>query len=61
MNFKNLYKDNLKCEACDMDEEESQEHLLECPGWREERGDLEVTTIMGMVEFYRRILKRKTG
>ena len=44
-----------------MDEEESQEHLLECPGWREERGDLEVTTIMGMVEFYRRILKRKTG
>ena len=59
MNFKNMYKDNLKCEKCEMDEDESQEHLLECPGWREERGDLEVTTTKGKVMFFTRIMKKK--
>ena len=59
MNFKNMYKDNLKCQKCEMDEDESQEHLLECPGWREERGDLEVTTTKGKVMFFTRIMKKK--
>ena len=59
MNFKNMYKDNLKCEECDMDEDESQEHMLECPGWREERGDLEVTTTKGKVMFFTRVMKKK--
>ena len=41
------------------DEDESQEHLLECPGWREERGDLEVTTTKCKVMFFMRIMKKK--
>ena len=59
INFKNFYKDDLKCTECDMDEEESQEHMLQCPGWREERGDLDVSTIRGKGEFFVRAMKRK--
>ena len=35
MNFKNMYKDNLKCEKCDSEEDETQKHVLVCPGWTE--------------------------
>ena len=59
INFKNFHKDDLKCKECDMDEEESQEHMLQCPGWREERGDLDVSTIRGKGEFFVRAMKRK--
>ena len=59
MNFKNLYRNDLKCKECDMEEEESQEHMLECPGWREERGGLDVSTILGKVKFFMEVMKRK--
>ena len=35
---------------------ETQEHILECSGWREEMGMLDVTT---KVEFFIRVMKRK--
>ena len=59
MNFKNMHRNDLKCKQCDLDEEESQEHVMLCPGWSEERGDLDVLTTKGKVEFFWRILKRK--
>ena len=59
MNFKNMHRNNLKCEECDLEEDESQEHVMECPGWSEERGDLDVLTTRGRVEFFRRVMKRK--
>ena len=59
MNFKNMYRNNLKCEECDAEEEETQEHVLECPGWVEERRGLDLLTMRGKVEFFKRILMRK--
>ena len=59
MNYKNMYRNNLKCEECDWEQDESREHVMECPGWREERGDLDVSTTSGKVEFFKRILKKK--
>ena len=59
MNFKNSFKGNLKCEECEMEAEETQAHMMECPGWREELGDLEVLTMEGQIEFFTRVLKRK--
>jgi len=55
-NFKNMFKNNLMCEE---GKEETQEHLMECPGWREELGSLDVTGIQDRVEFFTRIMKRK--
>ena len=58
-NFKNMYKDNLDCEYCDEKVIETQEHILECLGWREELGTLDVTTMKDKVEFFYRVMKRK--
>ena len=54
-----MYKDNLECEECDENVIETQEHILECPGWREEMGTLDVTTMKDKVEFFYRVMKRK--
>ena len=58
-NFKNMYKDNLMCEECDANAEETQEHMLECPGWKEEMGTLDATNMKDKVEFFLRVMKRK--
>ena len=59
MNYKNMHKGNLKCEECDLDEDESQEHMVVCPGWAEELGSLDVTRLADKVEFFTRVLRRK--
>ena len=59
MNFKNMHKNDLLCKECDLKEEESQEHVMVCPGWRDERAALDLSTTMGMVEFIKRITRRK--
>ena len=59
MNFKNMYKENLKCEKCDEDEEETQEHVLLCSGWTEERGTLDTYRVEEQAEFFARVLKKK--
>ena len=58
MNFKNMYKSNLKCETCN-DENETQEHLMECPRWEEERKGLDLMRMEVMVKFFTNILKEK--
>ena len=59
MNFKSMYLKNLKCEACDQEEDETQEHLLVCPGWAEQVGSLDTTRIEDRVEFFIRVMKLK--
>ena len=59
MNFKNMYKDNLKCDKCDTNEDETQEHVLVCPGWKEEQGDLDTFRLEDQAEFFARVLKKK--
>lgn len=60
MNFKNEHRNNVKCENCDMNEDETQEHVMLCPAWEEERGSLDVTMIKDQVEFMMRVMRRKT-
>ena len=59
MNYKNLYKGNLMCDKCESDEEDTQEHLMVCTGWEEERGSLDMLSIMDQVEFITRVEKVK--
>ena len=59
MNYKNMHRKNLKCEECDQEEDETQEHLLVCPGWAEQMGSLDITTIEDRVEFFIRVMKLK--
>ena len=40
-------------------EDESQEHILICPAWREEVGSLDVTVMKDQVEFFMRVMRRK--
>ena len=54
-----MYRD-VKCENCDLLEEETQEHLLVCPGWAEEVASLDVTRLEDKVEFYTKVMKKKT-
>ena len=58
-NFRNMYRD-VKCEYCEEEEEESQEHMMVCPGWVEELATLDVIKIKDQVEFFSRVMKRKT-
>ena len=41
-------------------EEETQEHVMECPAWREELGELDMNRMEDQVEFFHRVLKIKT-
>ena len=59
MNFKNMFKESLKCDKCDMGEDETQEHLMLCPGWTEERGSLDMFKVEDQVEFFHKMLKKK--
>ena len=58
-NFKGMNRGNLKCDFCETEEEESQEHVMVCPGWREEMGTLDTTRMEDMVEFFCRVMKKK--
>ena len=59
MNFKNSFKENLKCENCNLSENETQEHVLVCPGWVEELGALDTHRMADKVDFFIRVMKRK--
>ena len=58
-NFHNMYRD-VKCEHCEGEEEESQEHMMVCPGWVEEMATLDMIEIKDQVEFFSRVMKRKS-
>ena len=48
------------CEKCESGEEESEEHMMVCTGWEEERGSLDMLRIMDQVEFFIKVGKVKT-
>ena len=58
MNYKNMYKENLGCEFCKA-EYETQEHVMVCDRWEEERGSLDMYKMSDMVEFFTNVLKEK--
>ena len=61
-NFKNKYKNNkekLKCHYCDMDQEMTQSHCLECSAWDGIKKDLDVTNINDLVKFFQRLLMER--
>ena len=61
MNYKGSYKHNLKCEKCELEENETQCHAMVCPGWSEERDGLDLAKMSDMVLFFQRILEEKGG
>ena len=58
MNFKNSYR-NLKCENCDTESLDSQDHAIRCAALEEQRRGLELHKIEDLVEFFHWILKEK--
>ena len=58
-NFKSMNRGNLKCDMCDMEEDETQEHIVVCPGWKEELGSLDVSVMRDLTEFFMRVMRRK--
>ena len=61
MNFKGLYKNNLTCEKCELQENETQCHAMVCSGWAEQREGLDLNRMSDMVIFFRRLLEEKGG
>ena len=62
VNFKNKYKrkeEGLQCSYCTEKKEMSQGYCLECPAWSELRKGLDVTNIMELVVFFRRLLTER--
>ena len=53
MNFKNMHKNDLKCEKCS-DKEETQEHVMVCKEWEEFWKDLNTDQIKDQVTFFHR-------
>ena len=54
-----MNRGNLKCDMCDMMEDETQEHIVVCPGWKEELGSLDVSMMRDHIEFFMRVMRRK--
>ena len=61
-NFKNKYKkeiEKLKCPYCNLDQDMTQSHCLECPEWGDIRKDLDVKNIDDLVKFFQRLLAER--
>ena len=62
-NFKNKYKrkgnDGLICSYCKDGTEMSQSHCLECPAWAEMRQGLDLSNIMDLVVFFRKLVAER--
>ena len=58
MNFKNMNKGNMGCEYCNV-EFETQEHVMVCDRWKEQRGSLDMYRMSDMVEFFINVLKER--
>ena len=60
-NFNNKYKkeiEKLKCPHCNLDQEMTQSHCLECPEWGDIRKDLDVKNINDL-KFFQRLLAER--
>ena len=61
MNFKGSYKNNLTCDKCMAEQNETQCHAMLCPGWAEQREGLDLSQMSDMVKFFTRLLQEKGG
>ena len=61
MNFKGSYKNNLTCDKCMAEQNETQCHAMLCPGWAEQREGLDLNQMSDMVKFFTRLLQEKGG
>ena len=60
MNFKNMNKGKLACDFCNA-EYETQEHVMVCKRWEEQRRGLDLYRMSDMVVFFTNVLKEKTS
>ena len=59
-NFKNKYKEEgLKCVYCNQGEISSQSHCMVCPAWGKCREGLDLTNILDLVVFFRKVLDER--
>ena len=61
-NFKDKYKkkeNGLICSYCDEGQVMSQSHCLVCPAWAEQREGLDLTSIVDMASFFRKLLAER--
>ena len=56
----NKYKDSMwRCQACDWEVKEDQEHLMVCEGYKDLQGDADLGNEADLVEFYSRVMERR--
>ena len=54
------YKDSMwRCQACDWEVKEDQEHLMVCDGYQDLQGDADMGNEADLVEFYSRVIERR--
>ena len=59
-NFKNKYtEETLKCVYCDKGEISSQSHCISCPAWEKCREGLDLSNILDLVVFFRKMLDER--
>ena len=61
-NFKNKFKkdkEKIKCIHCDLEQEMTQSHCIDCPAWSEIKKDLDITNINDLVKFFQRLLAER--
>ena len=50
---------NWRCQACDLNVKEDQEHLAMCEGYEDLRGDGDLSDEMQFVDFFTRVMDRR--
>ena len=59
-NFKNKYgEEGLQCKYCNQGEISSQSHCMVCPAWLPCREGLDLTNILDLVVFFRKVLDER--
>ena len=56
----NKYKNSMwKCQACDLEVKEDQEHLTKCEGYEDLRADADLGHESELVDFFSRVMERR--
>ena len=56
----NKYKDSMwRCQACDLEVKEDQEHLTKCEGYEDLRVDADLGHESELVDFFSRVMERR--
>ena len=56
----NKYQGSMwRCQACDLEVKEDQEHIAECKGYEDLRGDADLGDQADLVEFFNGVMERR--